>query len=59
MFSYQLSYRLDRLLITLLASKHASKLLQNMLHATCLNKRHSLHDLLHSMLYTCFIAHVN
>jgi len=37
--------------------------LQNMLHATGSNTRHSLHGLLHgllhSMLHTCFIAHAN
>jgi len=30
-----------------------------MLYATRLNKRHSLYDLLHSMLDICFIAHAN
>ena len=52
---------LTTLLTTLLASKHAPKLLQNMLHATWSNKRHSLHGLLHSIItdnrdYTQFPA---
>jgi len=31
----------------------------HMLHVSRSNMRHSLHDLLHSMLHTCSIAHAN